>query len=244
MKINKTVYLTAILLASAVCLCSCKAGADNTNVAEEPAQTEEAATDPGEEETGSSQTSGTMPEEATDEFLASVAKDSAPDIDISGCDTFTQIVDKKLADGMGYANEQISGEDVLIVCSQTYDNLDGNMAGIDATVFMYKDEAPFEVGKVCCGGTAYPLAIKDGVLYTGSNHWVCKYAIEDDKLVITEKGAMDFDEDGNEVYYYERSDGSKASYATKEAGDKFSSLFDEMFSGTIVNFSTVGGRRP
>ena len=55
---------------------------------------------------------------------------------------------------------------------------------------------------------------------------------------------MDFDEDGNEVYYYERSDGSKASYATKEAGDKFSSLFDEMFSGTIVNFSTVGGRRP
>ncbi len=180
------------------------------------------------------------PEEATDDFLSKVADESAPTIDISGCDTFTQIVDSKLSEGMGYANESIGGQDVLLVSSATYDNLDGNIAAIDATVFIYKDGAPFEVGKVCCGGTAYPLAIKDGVLYTASNHWICKYTLQDDKLVITNKAVVDYNENGDGAYYYEASDGTEVNLADQvKTKEMFDSMFSEMFGATIVNFSKV-----
>ncbi len=183
------------------------------------------------------------PEEATDEFLTQVADETAPSIDISGCDTFTQIVDGKLSEGMGYANEKIGEEDVLLVSSATYDNLDGNMAAIDATVFMYKNGAPYEVGKVCCGGTAYPLAVKDGALYTASNHWICKYTLENDKLVITNKGAVVYNENGEGTYYYEASDGTEISpYDTVKTQEMFDNMFGEMADATIVNFSTVGAK--
>lgn len=181
------------------------------------------------------------PEEASDDFLAKVAGESAPSIDISGCDTFTQIVDK-LSDGMGYANEKIGDEDVLLVSSGTYDNLDDNTAAIDATVFIYKDGEPYEVGKVTSGGTAYPLAITDGALYTASNHWVCKYRLENDKLVITKKAAVEYDTNGNESYYFESSEGDEVLLAdTVKTKAQFEAMFDEMSAAKIVNFSTVGG---
>ena len=180
------------------------------------------------------------PEEATDEFLAQIADEYAPNIDISGCDTFTQIVDKKLTEGMGYANDRIGNEDVLLVCTQTYDNLDGNMASIDAAVFMYRDGAPFEAGRVCSGGTAYPLAIKDGILYAGSNHWVCKYTIKDDKLVIIEKAAVVYDENGEGTYYCETAeDGQTGPDGAAKPQEKFDAMFDELFGADIVNFSVV-----
>ncbi|MCR4908907.1 MAG: hypothetical protein K5985_08745 [Lachnospiraceae bacterium] len=180
------------------------------------------------------------PEEATDEFLSSIAEE-APQIDISGCATFTGIVDKKLSDGMGYANEKIGDTDVLLVSSGTYDNLDGNNAAIDATIFMYKDEAPFEVGKVCCGGTAYPLAIRDGELYVGSNHWICKYTIENDSLKITQKAAVDYDKNGNEIYYYESVHGDANNYDTVKTELMFETLYDELFEAKVIDFQPVGG---
>ena len=51
--------------------------------------------------------------------------------DITGCDTFTQIVDK-LPAGYGYANVTFGGTDALLVTDYTYDNLDGNMAAYNA----------------------------------------------------------------------------------------------------------------
>ncbi len=184
----------------------------------------------------------TCPEEATDDFLAKAAEECAPNIDISGCDTFTQIVDKKLSDGMGYANETIGGEDVLLVSSGTYDNMDGNMASIDAAIFMYKDSVPYEVGKVTCGGTAYPLTVKDGALYTGSNHWVVKWTIDGDKLAITKKGVIVFDGNGNESYYFESSEGDDVVLAdTVKTKQQVDDLFDEMMNANVVDFSTVGG---
>ncbi len=174
------------------------------------------------------------------EAMKMYSEESAPSIDITGCDTFTQIIDKKLTKGMGYANVTLDGIDVLLVCSMAYDNLDGNMAAIDATVFMYKDGVPCEAGKVCSGGTAYPITIVDGKLMTGSNHWFCKYALTGDELVIMEKASVVYDEFGDGTYFYESEDGGDyTNMSSADAEGIYNQLVDEMFGGEIVNFSVV-----
>ena len=209
-----------------------EASTEISEAASETASTESSVETEGTKSSGTSET----PSEASDEMLKEIAEENAPDIDISGCDTFTQIVDKKLTDGMGYANEKIGDTDVLLVSSGTYDNLDGNIAAIDAAVFAYdKDGVPFEVGKVTAGGTAYPLAVKDGILYVGSNHWGIKYTIKDGSLVIAEKAAVEYDTDGNENYFYEAADRSEGDPETK-----FQDFFNEIGEATVINFQPVG----
>ena len=173
--------------------------------------------------------------------IKSITDANVPSIDITGCDTFTNIIDKKLEKGMGYANVTLDGTDVLLVCSMAYDNLDGNMAAIDAVVFGYdKNGAPFEIGKVCSGGTAYPLTVVDGKLFAGSNHWICKYALTDDKLMIMEDASVVYDEAGNGTYFYESEDGGDYSnFDQAEAQKIYDKLYDEMSKGEIVNFTVV-----
>lgn len=171
-------------------------------------------------------------------------KDSAdevvPTIDINGCDTFTQIVDRKLTTGMGYTNTTIGDEDVLIVSSGTYDNMDGNMASIDGSVFVYNDGVPFEVGKVFSGGTSYPLAVKDGYLYTGSNAWVCKYTFNGDKIEIAELAQVAYDSDGNSYYFYSSEDGGDfITMDQDEAKSKLDGLYAEMEEAEVLNFDTI-----
>ena len=60
------------------------------------------------------------------------------------------------------------------------------MAAIDAEVYIYTDDSIAYAGYAESGGTAYPLAEKDGKLYTAGNHFVTKYAVTDGKLVVME----------------------------------------------------------
>ena len=165
--------------------------------------------------------------------------DHAMTTDIEGCETFTQIVDK-LADGTGYANAQISGEDVLLVASGTYDNGEGKLDAIDAEIFCYKDGVPTYVGFVTAGGTAYPLAVKDDMLYVGSNRGMQKYEIKDGKLQVHEFGSVDYDEDSNEHYAYNLDDGNDyAGMDQEEAQKKLTGLYDEFEAAEVVEFSAV-----
>ena len=178
--------------------------------------------------------------EYTSEAIMGYAEDVAPAIDISGCDTFTQIVDKKLEDGMGYANVSLLDNDVLLVSSGVFDDLEGGYNAIDAAVFEYRDGEPFEVGKICSGGTAYPISVNNGYLYTGSNHWICKYAMADDKLMIMERASVEYDTDGNGTYHYESEDGGDTSTIDSAEAEKiFDDLISEMFDGEIVVFNKV-----
>ena len=175
-----------------------------------------------------------LEEEDSEDAIFGYANDVAPDIDIEGCDTFTQIIDQKLTPGMGYANVDIGDVNALIVCSGAYDNLDGNMAAIDGAIYIYKDGAPYLAGKVCSGGTAYPLAIKDGKLMSASNHWAAKYLIVDDQLIMIEHGAVEYDTNGNARSTYnwldDYIDGSEKS---------IDDMFEEMGEGEIINFDVI-----
>ena len=188
---------------------------------------------------------GSVPTEEDEnkiEFIKSISEESAPDIDTTGCYTFTDLLNNgKVTAGMGYANVDVGDVNCFFVTSGTYDNLDGNMAGIDATIFTYDDGNLVELGKICSGGTAYPIATKDGYIYTASNHWICKYLIADDnELTIMEKASVTYDENGDGTYFYESEDGGDYSKIDSAYAEEImNKLFDEMADADIINFDTV-----
>ena len=92
--------------------------------------------------------------------------------------------------------------DVLLVTDGVYDNLDGNMATIDATVYgLDADGNVIEMGKVMSSGTAYPLAVYDGCLIYGGNHHVAMSFIKDGSIITKLDASEEFDTDGNATYY-------------------------------------------
>ena len=157
------------------------------------------------------------------------------DLDISGCDTFTQIVDTVLEPGMGYTNETIGDTDALLVCTSAYDNMDGNMAAIDSAIYVYNDGAPECIGNVSSIGTAYPLAVKDGYLYVGIYHGTAKCTIENNELIEVESSWIEYDE-GNEEFYYHEIAGEETKSESSDAVDTIQSEYDE---ATVLNFDVI-----
>ena len=127
------------------------------------------------------------------ELFPQVTEEHEMTTKMEGCDTFTQIVDG-LEKGQGYANANLGGTDVLLVSSGTYTYEEDFYAAIDAEIFFYNDGTPEYLGYVECGGTAYPLAVKDGILYVANGHSVKKMTVEDGKLVTAEEGGTLFEE--------------------------------------------------
>ena len=166
-------------------------------------------------------------------------------VDIEGCDTFTQIVDK-LPAGYGYTNATIGDTDCLLVTKQTFDDLDGHNAAIDVEVFTYTESGtPQYAGYIEAGGTAYPLAIKDAKLYAGGNHFMKVYTMSFGFPCWEDYAWEEFDTNGTATYYY-RSDIKDVSEvgADPETGELkddsvLQKLYDESFSGEILNFDVI-----
>lgn len=219
-----------LALMCAVLLTGCgKAG--NVESVEEnvtPQQTEEA--------TSSEKVPTTEESEDVDDDSL-IDTDLSQVLDISECDTFTQIVDKVLKPGMGYTNEAIGDTDALLVCGGAYDNMDGNMAAIDSTIYIYdKDGVPTCLGFVSSHGTAYPLAAKDGILYVAIYHGISTYTITNGELLETEAAWTEYDEDGNETYYYSK-DGGDATQV--DSVDTQTALEEKYADATILNFDVI-----
>lgn len=160
-------------------------------------------------------------------------------VDITGCDTFTQIVDK-LEDGMGYANATIGDADVLLVSSGTYEWEEGQYAAIDADIFIYKDGVPAYLGTVASGGTAYPLEVADGNLYVGGNHYMTKYIIDTEAMVELEEAYVSYDTDGNGTYYYKTCNSQFEDYDAETAESRFNDLFAELDNVEVIEFQPIG----
>lgn len=155
---------------------------------------------------------------------------------IEGCDTFTQIVDK-LEAGKGYANVTLDGTEVLLVSTTVldYDNI---KPAVEAEVFVYFDEMPRYLGHVRSGGSATPLALKDGKLYSVGHHFVRKSTVTDGKLVTMEVAYETFDQNGNATYHYGSDDGGNYEGVGDEA--IFDSLNAEYLEAELIGFTTVG----
>ncbi len=168
-----------------------------------------------------------------------VAPEQKAVTDITGCDTFTQIVDK-LEEGKGYANALIGDTDVLLISSGTYEWEPGKAAAIDAEIFWYKDGVPEYIATVEAGGTAYPLAVKDGNLYVGGNHFMSKYLIDAGTLIETEEAYVQYDSDGNEAYYYKTCNSQFEDYDAATAKSRFDELFAEKEEAEVIEFQPAG----
>ena len=156
-------------------------------------------------------------------------------IDLAGCDTFTQIVDK-LEAGKGYANAALDGTDVLLVSSSVLDYGEEKTA-VDAEVFAYIDGKPQYLGHVQAGGTATPLAAKDGKLYTAGHHFVKKSTVKDGNLVTEELAYETFDKDGNATYHFVSDD--NAGVEKTGDGEAFEKLYEEYQGAELIEFTKV-----
>ena len=159
--------------------------------------------------------------------------------DISGCDTFTQIVDK-LGAGKGYTNVNIGGTDVLLVASGVYEWEEGVFGAIDCEIFAYDDNDGIKyLGYAECGGTAYPLAVKDGYLYCGGNHFVRVFTVKNGELVLVEEAIEGFTEDGKPSI--ECTGGEEAPHGKliEEPQKMLDSMFKDLEGAEVLNFDEI-----
>ena len=170
-------------------------------------------------------------------------EDSHVPMDITGCENFTQIVDK-LENGMGYANATINGTDVLLVTSYTYDyDGEGKLSAIDADIYCYNaDGVPTYCGYAQCGGTSYPLAIADGLLFVGNGHGMKKMTVVDGILAVDEQAYVEYDQDGNETYYYTSElhdvEGSDENGVYPD-NEKYTDFFAEFMNADVIEFNVL-----
>ncbi len=155
-------------------------------------------------------------------------------VDLSKYGTFTKMLDD-FKKGMGYANEPVGDTDVFFASSGTYNDENGNANAIDASLFVYDSNGSIVyIGQVASAGTAYPLALKDGFLYTCSHHKVVKYTIQDGKLLSSEEAEETFDTDGNATYSY-AVDGKEAQ--TVDDNSNLTRLFEEYENAKPIIFA-------
>ncbi len=176
---------------------------------------------------------------ATEEEVLPVEEEHIP-MDITGCDTFTQIVDKLPAEA-GFANVVINDVDVLLVTEYIYDyEGDETYAAIDSDVYYYNAEGiPAYAGFVSAGGTAYPLSVKDGKLYASGNHYVKKYTESEGSIVIEEEAYVEYDTNGEPTYYVSSDIKEVEAGENGEVSDDtiLNRMYDEYFDADMIVFS-------
>ena len=168
-------------------------------------------------------------------------------IDVSDCDTFTQIVDKKLSDGMGYANVNIDGTDVLLVSGGVFNNNpdegDPFWAAVDSEIYFYDEDGSIGfMGYVTAGGTAYPLALGDGKLFAGRNHGMTIYTVDPELgvVLIDNQAWIEFDKEGNESYYHSSDiSGALGDEGKLEDDSVLLSYLQEYSEAEVIEFSRV-----
>ncbi|MBE5845331.1 MAG: hypothetical protein E7302_14360 [Butyrivibrio sp.] len=155
-------------------------------------------------------------------------------VDLSKYDTFTKMLDD-FKTGMGYANIPLGDTDVFLASTATYPLVDGQENAIDASLFIYDENGSIVyLGKIEAGGTAYPLAVADGCIYTCGHHSITKSTVKDGKLVKVEEAIEDFDSDGNASYTYQNED---KGLETVEDNSELTRMFDEYEKAEPIEFS-------
>lgn len=126
------------------------------------------------------------------------------------------------------------GYDVLLVADGVFDNGDGNMAAIDATVYGIDNGEPCYAGSVWSDGTAYPIAVYENMLMFGGNHKMAMANVIEAAVIIQKEAYEEFDEQGNATYFLNEGDIDNI----KELDDNsvLTEMFDTYSQATVLNF--------
>ncbi len=222
-------------LVAGMLLAGCGRAGEQQAAQPEPAQEEPAET------VSEPETEKTEPVYAPESFDPETIRSvtgHASTVNMEDCDTLTQIVDR-LEDGKGYTNTQIGEAGVLLVGNDLFEWEPGSTASLDAEIFAYENGAPVYLGYVAGGGTAYPLQVRDDVLYSGGNHYMVKYTVKDGKLAVLEEVYVVYDKDGNDTCYYRTGDTAFADHDAATAAAKFDALFAELDGTEVLTFDQI-----
>lgn len=159
---------------------------------------------------------------------------------LSATEKYNEFI-SELSDDKYYAfADACQDYDLLLVTDGVYDNLDGNMATIDATVYGL-DEAGdvVELGTVYSNGTAYPLAVYDGCLIYGGNHHMGMSFVENGNMITKLDATEEFDTSGNATYYLFDLDNQFEGEV--EDDSKLMEMYELYSQATVINFFSVSG---
>lgn len=168
--------------------------------------------------------------------------------------SYDEIIDS-LKEGEAYALVDIKGYDgqVLLITDYTYDNLDGNMAAIEATPYTVKSDGRVTADSMfVAGGTANPIAIdNDGVVYLGTHTTMTKECYgtngTDDVgvMILADVYIDEFDDNGDpsKVGGFIRTENTVVDNDGEDiASDNvavFGDMYEEYAKANIVNFTVV-----
>ena len=165
-----------------------------------------------------------------------IIENSEPDFNTEDYDTFTQVVDKALTEGEGYSNVTLGETDVLLFSTGTFGGYDFDAAS-DAGVLMYdKDGKIVYLGLLQAVGSATPLALKDGMIYTMGHHYAGKHTVKDGTLVTVEEAWETYDSDGSSTWHSIK---DNSEIQGKDAEEAFNALFKEYDEAEIIAFDTI-----
>lgn len=168
-----------------------------------------------------------------------VQKDHKQAINSDDCDTFTQIVNK-LTDGQAYTNVKLGDTDALLAADSVF-GVDGQHNAAEAEVFIYEDGKVKYLGSVASGGSANPIAEKDGMIYTAGHHYIGKHTVTDGALVTVEEAWETFDTEGNVTYHYSSDDdGDYTNIDSDEAREIYDELYEEYSGAKVLDFDVEG----
>ena len=168
-----------------------------------------------------------------------VQKNHKQAINSDDCDTFTQIVNK-LTDGQAYTNVKLGDTDALLAADSVF-GVDGQHNAAEAEVFIYEDGKVKYLGSVASGGSANPIAEKDGMIYTAGHHYIGKHTVTDGALVTVEEAWETFDTEGNVTYHYSSDDdGDYTNIDSDEAREIYDELYEEYSGAKVLDFDVEG----
>ena len=185
-----------------------------------------------------------MYQPASDEFMPSdFLQERTGRYDFDSYDEVISLLEKD----EGYAYVELTGYkgEILLITDYVYDNMDGNMASIQANVYADYDGVVTNIGNVFTQGTAYPIACENGLLYLCGSHtyesdWISS---ENHSIMVKDYIYEDYDSDGNVSYagfMRETPDYDNDKEVDDEEGARlFTELNEEGMEKKIVNFTVV-----
>lgn len=150
---------------------------------------------------------------------------------------FSSVTDT-LSAGKHFVLADLGGDgDALLITDYVYDDLEGHMATIMADVYATdSDGKVVNCGSVISQGTAYPLAVRDGRLFTAGHRFIQKYTLRNSDGKLMEAGDMleVLDSLGEPLHYVIEGD------MVCLPGDSLvQAKFDEWAGAEVLSFSPI-----